>query len=57
MADKMLHSDYLPEKPDSRGYTPEQAERLAAYRVRILELTTQVLTHPFWATLWRPVPR
>ncbi|MEV5131702.1 thiol reductant ABC exporter subunit CydD, partial [Streptomyces sp. NPDC053705] len=30
---------------------------LPAYRVRIQELTTQVLTHPIWATLWRPVPR
>ncbi|MEU9263325.1 hypothetical protein AB0D68_33445 [Streptomyces sp. NPDC048212] len=53
-ADKKLHSDYRPEKPDGPGYTPEQAERLAAYRARILELTTQVLTHPYWATLSGP---
>ncbi|MFF2173405.1 hypothetical protein, partial [[Kitasatospora] papulosa] len=49
-ADKKLHSDYVPEKDDSPSYTPEQAERLAAYRARILELTTQIITHPYWAT-------
>ncbi|MGW9054929.1 hypothetical protein ACWGOT_33090 [[Kitasatospora] papulosa] len=53
-ADKKLHSDYVPEKDDSPGYTPEQAERLAAYRARILELTTQIITHPYWATLSGP---
>ncbi len=26
-ADKKLHSDYAPEKPDGPGYIPEQAER------------------------------
>ncbi|MFI8008258.1 hypothetical protein [Streptomyces sp. NPDC086010] len=53
-APKQLHSDHQPEKPDSPGYTPEQAERLAGCRARILELTTQVITHPFWATLDGP---
>lgn len=33
---------------------PEQAERLAAYRARILELTTQIITHPYWRTLSGP---
>lgn len=28
-SDKLVHSDYLSEKEDSPGYTPEQAERLA----------------------------
>ncbi|MFJ8871172.1 hypothetical protein ACIRD6_36140 [Streptomyces sp. NPDC102473] len=36
-SDKQLHSDYLSEKEDSPGYTPEQAERLAGCRARILE--------------------
>ncbi|MFF4248890.1 hypothetical protein ACFYY2_31100 [Streptomyces sp. NPDC001822] len=45
---------YRPEKDASAGYTPEQAERLAAYRARILELTTQVITHPYWETLSGP---
>ncbi|MBM7443166.1 hypothetical protein [Streptomyces sp. HB132] len=49
-ADKKLHGDFVPEKADSPGCTPEEAERLAGYRARILELTTQVLTHPYWAT-------
>ncbi|MFJ8870403.1 hypothetical protein ACIRD6_32210 [Streptomyces sp. NPDC102473] len=53
-SDKQLHSDYLSEKQDSPGYTPEQAERLAGYRARILELTTLVITHPYWATLSGP---
>jgi len=53
-ADKKLHSDHVPETPDSPGCTPVQAGRLAAYRARILELTTQVLTHPYWATLPGP---
>ncbi|WP_261988337.1 hypothetical protein [Streptomyces sp. gb1(2016)] len=53
-ADKQLHSNRQPEKEDSPGYTPEQAERLAGYRARILELTTSVITHPYWATLSGP---
>lgn len=53
-ADKQLHSDYRAEKEDSPGYTPEEAERLAGYRARILELTTFVLTHPYWQTLEGP---
>ncbi|MEU9496583.1 hypothetical protein AB0K64_34220 [Streptomyces sp. NPDC053741] len=52
--DKKLHSDYVPEKDDSPGCTPEQAERLAGYRARILELTTQIITHPYWVTLSGP---
>ncbi|WP_405668316.1 hypothetical protein OG379_39475 [Streptomyces sp. NBC_01166] len=47
-ADKQLHSDYRAEKEDSPGYTPEEAERVAGYRARILELTTFVITHPYW---------
>ncbi|MEU5660126.1 hypothetical protein ABZ802_31585 [Streptomyces sp. NPDC047737] len=53
-ADKQLHSGYRPAKEDSPGYTPEQAEHLAGLRARILELTTQVVTHPYWATLDGP---
>ncbi|MFC8231041.1 hypothetical protein [Streptomyces sp. NPDC057287] len=53
-SDKQLHSDYLSEKQDSPGYTTEEAERLAGYRARILELTTLVITHPYWATLSGP---
>ncbi|MEU0131337.1 hypothetical protein [Streptomyces sp. NPDC006289] len=47
-------SPHRPEEPDSPGCTPEQAERLAGYRARILELTTFVITHPYWATLPGP---
>lgn len=52
-AERDLFAQDLP-KSDGPGYTPEQAERLAGYRARILELTTFVLTHPYWATLSGP---
>ncbi|MGW7397863.1 hypothetical protein ACWGH7_15355 [Streptomyces cyaneofuscatus] len=51
--DKQLHSGYRSSKPDSPGYTEEQHQQVAAYRARLLELGTQVLTHPFWETLER----
>ncbi|MFC8230257.1 hypothetical protein [Streptomyces sp. NPDC057287] len=53
-SDKQLHSDYLSEKQDSPGCKTEEAERLAGYRARILELTTLVITHPYWTTLSGP---
>lgn len=46
--------DYAPQEPGSPDYTPEQAECLAGYRARILELTTPIITHPYWATLSGP---
>ncbi|MFF2731831.1 hypothetical protein ACFVS9_28470 [Streptomyces sp. NPDC058008] len=51
---KQLHSDYRPAKTDSPGYTPEQAAQVAGFRVRILELTTLIVAHPYWATLDGP---
>ncbi|MGW9238143.1 hypothetical protein ACWGRL_05305 [[Kitasatospora] papulosa] len=53
-APKQLHSDYRPHKEASPGYTTEQAQHLAQLRARILELTTLVVTHPYWATLDGP---
>ncbi|MEE1735204.1 hypothetical protein PUR49_01420 [Streptomyces sp. BE147] len=53
-AEKQVHSSYRPAKADSPGYTDEQAERLAVYRRRLLELSTTVMTHPFWETLSGP---
>ncbi|MFI6653223.1 hypothetical protein ACIBI8_37240 [Streptomyces sp. NPDC050529] len=50
-ANKQLHSNYISEKPDSPGYTDEQAAEVARFRARILELSTIVFSHPFWATL------
>lgn len=49
--DKQLHSGYRASKPDSPGYTEEQHQQVAAYRARLLELGTQVMTHPFWEAL------
>ncbi|WP_334664597.1 hypothetical protein [Streptomyces cyaneofuscatus] len=48
---KQLHSGYRSSKPDSPGYTEEQRQQVAAYRARLLELSTQVVTHSFWETL------
>ncbi|WUW27004.1 hypothetical protein OG521_39840 (plasmid) [Streptomyces sp. NBC_01463] len=50
-ADKQLHSDYRPTKPDSPGYTDEQHEQVAAYRAELLQLSTTVMTHPYWKGL------
>lgn len=49
--DKQLHTSYRSSKEASPGYTEEQADRLTGYRVRLLELSTIVMTHPFWGTL------
>ncbi|MFB6507536.1 MULTISPECIES: hypothetical protein [unclassified Streptomyces] len=46
--DKQLHSTYTSAKPDSPGYTEEQAAEVAHFRTRLLELSTTVSTHPFW---------
>ncbi|MFE5243215.1 MULTISPECIES: hypothetical protein [unclassified Streptomyces] len=51
--DKQLHSGYRSAKPDSPGYTDEQRQKVARFRAELLELSTQVATHPFWATLER----
>ncbi|MER5277756.1 hypothetical protein ABT025_18635 [Streptomyces sp. NPDC002809] len=50
-ANKQLHSNYISSKPDSPGYTDEQAAEVARFRARLLELSTTVMTHPFWATV------
>ncbi|MFC8231107.1 hypothetical protein [Streptomyces sp. NPDC057287] len=44
----------MSEKQDSPGCTTEEAERLAGHRAWILELTTFVITHPYWVTLSGP---
>ncbi|MFE9015624.1 hypothetical protein [Streptomyces cyaneofuscatus] len=49
--DKQLHSRCRPSKPDSPGYTEEQHRQVAAFRARLLELGTLVITHPYWQTL------
>ncbi|MEE1812633.1 hypothetical protein [Streptomyces sp. BE133] len=47
-SDKQLHSNYISAKPDSPGYTEEQAAEVARFRARLLELSITVSTHPFW---------
>ncbi|MFJ8856659.1 hypothetical protein [Streptomyces sp. NPDC102437] len=46
-SDKQLHSNYISAKPDSPGYTEDQAE-VSRFRARLLELSITVSTHPFW---------
>ncbi|MFF3177910.1 hypothetical protein ACFVQ0_35425 [Streptomyces sp. NPDC057900] len=50
-ADKQLYSGYRSSKSDSPGYTPEQREQVEKYRAELLELSTTVMTHPYWAGL------
>lgn len=38
-------------KPASPGYTPEQREQVEKFRAELLELSTVVMTHPYWAGL------
>ncbi|MGW3521378.1 hypothetical protein [Streptomyces hydrogenans] len=40
-------------REDSPGYTPEQAAAEAQLWARIRELSIEVSTHPYWATLER----
>ncbi|MER5618753.1 hypothetical protein [Streptomyces sp. NPDC002215] len=47
-SDKQLHSNYISSKPDSPGYTEDQAAEVTHFRARLLELSTTVSTHPFW---------
>lgn len=47
-SDKQLHSNYISAKPDSPGYTEEQATEVARFRARLLELSITVSTHSFW---------
>ncbi|WP_326793951.1 hypothetical protein OHA79_51970 (plasmid) [Streptomyces sp. NBC_00841] len=50
-ADKQLHSTYRSGKPDSPGYSAEQAAEVARYQAELLRLSTVVSTHPYWSTL------
>ncbi|MCL7382176.1 hypothetical protein [Streptomyces sp. 35G-GA-8] len=52
-SDKQPLSDYLADVPDSPGYTDEQKKREAELRERLVDLSTAVTTHPYWATLDR----
>ncbi|MGW6248049.1 hypothetical protein [Streptomyces roseolus] len=51
---KAPHTEEIgPGREDSPGYTSEQAEREAALWARVRELSIEVSTHPYWATLDR----
>ncbi|MCX4734683.1 hypothetical protein [Streptomyces sp. NBC_01363] len=47
-SDKQLHSNYISAKPDSPGYTEDQAAEVTRFRARLRELSIAVSTHPFW---------
>ncbi|MGW1093867.1 hypothetical protein ACWD4L_48940 [Streptomyces sp. NPDC002596] len=46
-----LHSTYQSGKSDSPGYSAEQTAEVARYQAELLRLSTEVATHPYWATL------
>ncbi|MCX4967187.1 hypothetical protein OHA98_20895 [Streptomyces sp. NBC_00654] len=46
--------DGSPSKEATPGYIEDEAARLAEYRNRVLELSTAVMTHPYWETLSGP---
>lgn len=43
-----------PGREDSPGYTPEQLAEDTRLRALVTDLSVQVVTHPFWATLSGP---
>ncbi|MFE7352404.1 hypothetical protein ACFU8Q_04170 [Streptomyces sp. NPDC057543] len=49
--EKQLHSSYRSGKPDSPGYTEEQASELARFQDELRRLSIEVTTHPYWSTL------
>ncbi|WP_331763161.1 hypothetical protein OG571_47445 (plasmid) [Streptomyces sp. NBC_01369] len=50
-SDKQLHSNYISSKPDSPGYTEEQAAEVRRFQDELRRLSAEVMTHPYWATL------
>ncbi|MFJ5725005.1 hypothetical protein [Streptomyces sp. NPDC093149] len=53
-SDKQLHSNYVSGKPDSPGYTEEQAAEVTRFKAELLRLSTEVVTHPYWQSLSGP---
>lgn len=50
-ADKQIHSTYRSGKPNSPGYTQDQAAEVARYQAELLRLSTVVSMHSYWSTL------
>ncbi|WP_326615182.1 hypothetical protein OG949_40525 (plasmid) [Streptomyces scopuliridis] len=50
-SDKQIQSDYKVSMPDSPGYTDKQKQHEDELRDRLVELSTAVTVHPYWATL------
>ncbi|MFJ7489661.1 hypothetical protein ACIQZB_00120 [Streptomyces sp. NPDC097727] len=53
-SDKQLHSNYVSGKPDSSGYTEEQAAEVARFQAELLRLSAEVATHSYWESLSGP---
>ncbi|MFE7775640.1 hypothetical protein ACFU5O_17410 [Streptomyces sp. NPDC057445] len=45
------YSGYRRDFPATPGYTDEQKTEVARLRALMLELSTEVTTHPYWATV------
>jgi len=50
-SEKQPYTSFRSGKADSPGYTDEQAAEVARFQARLVELSTTVSTHPYWATL------
>ncbi|MFI6730621.1 hypothetical protein [Streptomyces atratus] len=53
-SDKQLHSTYVSAKPDSPGYTEEQAAEVSRFQAELRRLSIEVVTHPYWQSLAGP---
>ncbi|WP_405722708.1 hypothetical protein [Streptomyces sp. NBC_00046] len=45
------HNTYVSGKPDSPGYTEEQAGEMARFQMELRQLSIEVATHPYWQSL------
>lgn len=50
-SEKQPYTSFRSGKANSPGYTAEQAATVADFQEKLLRLSTQVATHPYWATL------
>ncbi|MEU0837536.1 hypothetical protein [Streptomyces sp. NPDC005969] len=50
-SEKQLHTTYRSGKPDSPGYTEEQAAEVLRFQDGLRRLGLEVSTHPYWSTL------
>ncbi|MEV7239274.1 hypothetical protein AB0N06_37000 [Streptomyces sp. NPDC051020] len=50
-SERQPYTSFRSGKADSPGYTQEQAAEVRRFQAELLQLSTEVATHPYWATL------